>query len=75
MNVLLSRAKWKLVIIGSLEFLRHRFDCPGAVPSDHPLSFLSNLINTLDELTQDTGHRGTPEAEIIELKQLFGTHL
>lgn len=56
MNVLLSRAKWKLVIIGSMEFLRvqgrryrrHKKD-DRAVPA-----FLAKMLEVFDRLAEET---------------------
>ncbi len=66
MNVLLSRARWKLVIVGSLEFLRvqgrryqrHR---DGAVPS-----FLATMIEMFDRLALETLPDGkTPKLTVV----------
>ena len=56
MNVLLSRARWKLVVVGSLAFLRHRFQEGIPVASDHPLAFLKRMLETIGEMQ-------TPECE------------
>ena len=56
MNVLLSRAKWKLVLVGSMEFLRvqgrrYRRHQKGdrAVPS-----FLAKMSEVFDRLADET---------------------
>ena len=48
-NVLLSRAKWKLVIIGSLRFLKQRFPPGKTIPPDDELRFLKDLIRLLSD--------------------------
>lgn len=49
MNVLLSRAKHKLIVIGSLEFLRKRFLPGQEVDEENPLFFLRKLFIYLDK--------------------------
>jgi superfamily I DNA and/or RNA helicase len=43
MNVLLSRAKWKLIIVGSLRFLKQRFPPLRPITQGHELHFLKRL--------------------------------
>jgi hypothetical protein len=73
MNVLLSRAKWKLVIVGSLEFLRvqgrrysrHRQGIPGG-----PI-FLTKLLEVFDRLGKETLSDGkTPKFAVVPLAEL-----
>lgn len=45
MNVLLSRARWTTVLVGSLDFLRRRFPPKRAAPED--LRFLRQFIRLL----------------------------
>ena len=45
MNVLLSRAKWRLIIVGSLRFLRKRLPAGTALPPGHELAFLQRLLD------------------------------
>lgn len=65
MNVALSRAKSKLVIVGSLSFLREavRGVNPGA--ESHDLSFLTAMIDAIEELTSQRRPDGLPLASII----------
>lgn len=44
MNVLLSRAKWRLIVIGSLDFLRTCIPPHDALQTSDPLSFLDRLL-------------------------------
>jgi hypothetical protein len=68
MNVLLSRAKWKLVIVGSMEFLRvqgrrYRRHKNGdrAVPA-----FLAKMLEVFDRLAGETLPDGkTPKFTIV----------
>ena len=74
MNVLLSRAKWKLVIVGSLGFLRvqgrrysrHRQGVLGG-----PI-FLAKLLEMFDRLAGETLPDGTtPKLTVISLAELL----
>lgn len=44
MNVLLSRAKWRLIVIGSLDFLRACIPPHDALQASDPLLFLDRLL-------------------------------
>lgn len=44
MNVLLSRAKWRLIVIGSMRFLRACLPEYGALPPGDPLAFLGRML-------------------------------
>lgn len=48
MNVLLSRAKWRLVVVGSLSFYRHVVDSATKLP-DQDVGFLSMFLQALGE--------------------------
>lgn len=48
MNVLLSRAKWRLIVVGSLRFLRKRLPQEGRLPPSDPLAFLERFLNWID---------------------------
>jgi AAA domain len=74
MNVLLSRAKWKLVIVGSMEFLRvqgrryrrHKKD-DRAVPS-----FLAKMLEVFDQLADETLLDGkTPKFTVVPSTSLI----
>ena len=55
MNVLLSRARWKLIVIGSLSFLKHRFTEGATVSSDNSLAFLKRMLDTTDAMREGNG--------------------
>lgn len=48
MNVLLSRAKWRLVVVGSLSFYRHVVSSAAKLP-DQDVGFLSMFLTSLEE--------------------------
>lgn len=54
MNVALSRAKSQLVIVGSLSFLRESVRGVNPDATDHRLSFLTDMVDTIDELCTET---------------------
>ena len=72
MNVLLSRAKWRLVLVGSVEFLEKRFQPQLFVPTSNPLYFLSTMLNTLRELEADRDENDTQLAQFVASSKLFG---
>lgn len=47
MNVLLSRAKWRLIVIGSLSFYKHVISVASNLP-DQDIGFLSDFLYALD---------------------------
>lgn len=47
MNVILSRAKWRLIIVGSLSFYRHVVSVAQHLP-DQDIGFLSDFLSALD---------------------------
>jgi hypothetical protein len=47
MNVLLSRARWRLVVVGSLKFLESVIDLSKSLP-DADIGFLARFMNALD---------------------------
>jgi DNA polymerase III delta prime subunit len=67
MNVLLSRAKWKLVIVTSMEFLRIHSKKYGArrTDDDGDSEFLPKLISVLDRLQTEELPDGTPKASVV----------
>jgi hypothetical protein len=75
MNVLISRAKWRLILVGSLAFLRARFQPGEQVTKDHPLRFLHDLLGTLDRLTTEKDANGVPLARIVSPQELKGATL
>ncbi|BBN90132.1 AAA domain-containing protein [Azospira sp. I09] len=48
MNVLLSRAKWQLVLIASTEFLKEVMHAVRGTPDESRMEFLRNLLDGLD---------------------------
>ena len=75
MNVLLSRAKWQLVIVGSLEFLRvqgRRYrkrpdGTEGAVPT-----FLARMIELFDVMQKEFLADGeTPKLTVVPVQSLI----
>lgn len=65
MNVLLSRAKWRMVLIGSLDFYRHVVATAEALP-DQDIGFLKKFLEALDEAVKAN------DAAIITLDALEG---
>jgi superfamily I DNA and/or RNA helicase len=57
MNVALSRARSKLVIVGSLAFLREAVRGVNPDAGEHGLSFLADVTGTIDELCTETENR------------------
>ena len=72
MNVLLSRARWKLVLVGSLEFLQKRFQSGSTVSSSDSLAFLKNVLDTMDDLRLENDENGEPLAAIVPVSKLMG---
>jgi hypothetical protein len=74
-NVGLSRAKWQLILVGSLDFLREAV--LGVNPDDEPhdLSFLTRIGETIDTLSGETEKRGDRNvrlATILPASELGG---
>jgi hypothetical protein len=72
MNVLLSRAKWKLVIVTSLEFLRvhSRRYTPRKTPGNAEDAFLAMLISMFDRLRGETLADGTSKLSVVSWKDI-----
>ncbi|OQW59491.1 MAG: hypothetical protein A4S14_05930 [Proteobacteria bacterium SG_bin9] len=64
MNVLLSRARLQLVIVGSLEFLREASRHATDDQKDE-LSFIVRFLKTVDQLAKQACDRGGPAATVI----------
>jgi hypothetical protein len=58
MNVALSRAKSKLVIVGSLKFLEEAVLGVNPDEEKHALYFLKRVVDTIRQLTKETRKRG-----------------
>jgi hypothetical protein len=65
MNVLLSRAKWRMVLIGSLDFYRHMVATAETLP-DQDIGFLKKFLEALDEAVKAN------DAAVITLDALEG---
>ena len=72
MNVLVSRAKWRLVLVGSVEFLEKRFQPNLSVSASDPLYFLWKMLSTLRELRTERDENLTPRTEFISSRKMFG---
>jgi superfamily I DNA and/or RNA helicase len=71
MNVLLSRAKQQLVLVGSLEFLQESTRHASAIERDD-LAFIRLFLETLEYLKTQTAARGGPSAIVIKESEAFG---
>lgn len=65
MNVLLSRAKWRLILLGSLSFYRHIITTAASLP-DQDVGFLAKFLDALDRAVT------AKEAAIVPLDTLKG---
>jgi hypothetical protein len=65
MNVALSRAKWKLVVVGSLAFLREAVQGVNPDAGTHDLSFLLRVTGAIDALAGERRPDGTPLASFV----------
>lgn len=70
MNVALSRAKWQLVIVGSLAFLQEAVRGVNPDSGTHNLSFLSRVTGTIRALARERRPDGTPLAQLISPEEL-----
>ena len=69
MNVALSRARDKLIIVGSLNFLREAVRGVNPDATDHNLSFLTTIADTITSLSERK-RKGVPLASIIAPSEL-----
>lgn len=71
MNVLLSRARSKLIIVGSHEFLTSRFAL-----SEHgagtELDFLKKVLDSLDSQTKTEFSSGIPDVQFVDFNTIMG---
>jgi superfamily I DNA and/or RNA helicase len=65
MNVLLSRAKWKMIVVGSLSFYRSVVELSAGLP-EAKLGFLKNFIEALSKAEKDD------DAAILPWSRLTG---
>ncbi|MDQ1835480.1 AAA domain-containing protein [Massilia scottii] len=65
MNVLLSRAKYQMVIVCSRQFLAEAVR--GVNPRDekHDLSFITTILNTIEDLKSEKSKNGVPSVSVI----------
>jgi hypothetical protein len=70
MNVLLSRAKWKLIIVGSLDFLQRRLSTEIVSKTDRQY-FLKRIFETLAALQIEKDRHGVPQATVIDSAKIF----
>lgn len=69
MNVMMSRAKWKMVVVGSLSFLEESVRGVNPDNTDHDLSFITRMLKTIRELTLES-RNGVPLSSIVKPKSL-----
>lgn len=75
MNVALSRAKSKLIIVGSLKFLEEAVRGVNPDEEKHALSFLTRVVDTIRALAKETrAPNDLPLASIIAPDLLRGRH-
>jgi superfamily I DNA and/or RNA helicase len=68
MNVLLSRAKWRMVIVGSIAFYRSLVEVSAALP-DAELGFLKKFLQVLDKAENDKDAEIVPWARLSQRPQ------
>lgn len=69
-NVALSRAMSQLVIVGSLRFLREAVRGVNPKDEEHDLSFFTDILNTIQDLTLQRRKDGVPLATILPSAEL-----
>lgn len=70
MNVALSRAKSKLVLVGSLAFLGEAVRGVNPDAGEHDLSFIDSIIGTINQLEGQKRPDGTPCAAVVDPAKL-----
>ena len=71
MNVLMSRAKWRLVLVGSLEFLRARFQEELPPDENGKLAFLRTWLDSFNQLCGEQDAWGRPLARVVPIAELL----
>lgn len=66
MNVLVSRARWRLILLGSWDFLQHRFSAEEYVGPAHELYFLRRMLDEIERLSGQRDGEGRPLARIVD---------
>lgn len=72
MNVLISRARWKLILLGSWDFLQHRFAAGEYVGPGHDLRFLRNMLDAIEDMSEQRDDDGVPLASILSAASVGG---
>ena len=72
MNVLLSRAKSQLVLVGSLAFLREAVRGVDPRGEGEDLAFLTKMVTTIERLSHETRRDHTPLAALVSPDALRG---
>lgn len=72
MNVALSRAKSKLVVVGSLSFLNEAVRGVNPDEGEHDLSFITRVTSTIDELEKQSRGDGVRLASVLSNDALAG---
>jgi hypothetical protein len=70
MNVALSRARSKLVLVGSLAFLGEAVCGVNPDAGEHDLGFIDSIINTINQLEGQERPDGTPCAAVVDPAKL-----
>lgn len=65
MNVLLSRAKWQLVLITSLDFLQEVVAAAKGGPDEKKVDFLATMLDYLAHGEQDGAVACVPAARLM----------
>jgi superfamily I DNA and/or RNA helicase len=65
MNVMLSRARWRLIVVGSLNFLRETVRADQARSRGDTIAFLPELIKALDQAEQDGNLKILPASAVL----------
>jgi hypothetical protein len=73
MNVALSRAKSKLVIVGSLQFLSEAVRGVNPDEETHDLTFLTDMLAAINDLTGQRRADGRTLAELVKPDILGGS--
>jgi hypothetical protein len=67
LNVLVSRAKWKLIIVCSLEFISQKFEI---INEDSESYNLKKLFSKILAMKDEKGENGNPKVTIVEYDSL-----
>jgi len=70
MNVLLSRAKSKLILVTSMDFLDEAVRGAASPEAKGELGFITTVTTTIRRLTKEVGPDGIPSAKIVSPQDL-----